>query len=172
MKNYNEMANDVLRRIGEHEIEQRNRRKVMKKIIVPVCCFCLVALLGIGFWQGGFFKNSTSTELTDSAIIGDKDYIPPETDSQSGNLVNAIGTVKVNGVKYVQCSTNTKVYTPDEYLGKASDFEGTYQEGTFQIPMSDIAEGSIYFAKEDSNVLMVSVKNGEYVDYVIYIREE
>lgn len=172
MKNYNEMANDVLRRIEEHEIEERNRRKVMKRVIMPICCFCLVALFGIGFWQGGFFKTSAPIELGDSTVIGDKDYISPEINSQTSNLVADIGAVEVSGVKYLQCSTNTKVYTPDKYLGKASDFEGTYQEGSLQIPMSDIAEGGLYFAKEDSKVLMLSVKNGEYIDYVIYIREE
>mgnify|MGYP006319013875 CR=1 FL=1 len=58
MKNYNEMANDVLRRIGEHETLQRKRRKVMKKTIIPICCFCLVALLGLGLWQGDFFEST------------------------------------------------------------------------------------------------------------------
>lgn len=174
MKNYNEMANDVLRRIGEHETLQRNRRKVMKKVIIPICCFCLVALLGIGLWQGDFFGKVIipPTESENSTIVDDKDYISPETSSQSSNLVGAIGMVKVNGANYVQCSTNTKVYTPDKYLGKTSDFEGTYQKGSFLIHVSDVAEGGLYFAKEDPNVLMVSVKNGEYVDYVIYIKEE
>ena len=48
MKNYNEMANDVFRRIGEYETAERNKRKIMKKTILPICCLCLVALLGIG----------------------------------------------------------------------------------------------------------------------------
>ena len=46
MKNYNEMANDVLRRIGEHENDQRKRRKVMAKLYPPYIegtlpAFCL-----------------------------------------------------------------------------------------------------------------------------------
>ena len=63
MKNYNEMANDVLRRIGEHETLQRNRRKVMKKVIIPICCFCLVALLGLGLWQGDFFESTKPIKM-------------------------------------------------------------------------------------------------------------
>lgn len=166
MKNYNEMANDVLRRIGEHENEQRNRRKVMKKVIIPICCFCLVALLGIGLWQGDFFGNTKPIELEDSTIIGEKDYIEPETNSQSSDVGDVIGMVKYNGANYVQCSTSTTAYTPDKYLGEAYDFEGTYQ-----IFFSDVA-GGLYMTKEDPDVLMVELKRGEYTDYVILIKEQ
>ncbi len=166
MKNYNEMANDVLRRIGEYEIEQRNRRKIMKKVIIPICCFCLVALFGIGLWQGDFFNNTPSIKLDDSAIIGEKDYIEPETNNQASGVGDPIGMIKYGGVNYVQCSTNTKVYTPDKYLGEAYDFEGTYQTG-----FEDVA-GGLYMTKEDPDVLMVELKDGEYTDYIILINEE
>lgn len=186
MKNYNELANDVLRRIGEYETKKRIRRKVMKRVVTPVCCCCVAALLVIGLWQGDFFKTTPSVTLDDSTVIGDKDYISPEDlndfekeqvssrnsnstseiNSQSNDLIDVIGTVKVDGVSYVQCSTDTKVYTPGEYLGNAYDFEGTYQ-----MYLSDIAKG-LYITKEDPNVLMVELKHGEYIDYVILIREE
>ncbi len=165
MKNYNEMANAVLRRIGEHETEQRNRRKVMKKVIIPICCFCLVALLGVGLWQGDFFNSKTLITSDDSTIIGEKDYIEPEIDSHSSSVGDVIGLVKYGGANYVQCSTNTKAYTPNKYLGEAADFEGTYQTN-----FSDVA-GGLYMTKEDPNILMVELKHGEYVDYVILIKE-
>lgn len=165
MKNYNEMANDVFRRIGEHEIKQKNRRKVMKKVIIPICCFCLVAILGIGLWQGDFFSKTPSTQLDDSTVIGEQDYIEPETSNQSGSMGDVIGMVKYNGANYVQCSTTTKAYTPDKYLGEAEDFEGTYQ-----LDFEDIV-GGLYMVKEDPNVLMVELKNSEYTEYVILIKE-
>ena len=166
MKNYTEMANDVLRRIGEHETLQRNRRKVMKKVIIPICCFCLVAILGIGLWQGDFFSKTPLVKLDDSTIIGEEDYIEPETNNQSGTLDDIIGIVKYGGANYVQCSSTAKAYTPDKYLGEANDFEGTYQTG-----FDDIA-GGLYMTKEDPNVLMVELKHGGYVDYVILIKEQ
>ena len=166
MKNYKEMANDVLRRIGEHETEQRNRRKVMKKVIIPICCFCLVAILGIGLWKGDFLSKKPSAQLQDSTIIGEQDYIEPETNDQSGTAGDRIGMVKYGGDNYVQCSTTTKAYTPDKYLGEAYDFEGTYQIG-----FEDIV-GGLYMTKEDPNVLMVELKNSEYTDYVILIKEQ
>lgn len=168
MKNYNEMANDVLRRIGEHETQKRNRRKLMKKVILPICCFCLVAILGIGLWQSDYFSKTPSSHLEDSTVIGEVDYIEPETSSQSGNLGDRIGIVKYGGANYVQlqCSTSSKAYTPDKYLGEAEDFEGTYQND-----FEDIV-GGLYMTKEDPNVLMVEMKNSEYTDYVILIKEQ
>lgn len=166
MKNYNEMANDVLRRIGEHETLQRNRRKDMKKIIIPICSFCFVAILGIGLCQGNLFGKTPSVELDDSTIIGEQDYIEPETDTHSSGVGDVIGMVKYNGANFVQCSTTTKVYTPDKYLGEADDFEGTYQTNFCDV------SGGLYMTKEDPNVLMVELKHGEYVDYVILIKEQ
>lgn len=164
MKNYNEMANDVFRRIGEHEIQKRNRRKVMKKVILPICCFCLVALLGIGLWKGDFFSNTPSVELQDSTIIGEHDYIESEANNQLGGVGDVIGMVKYGGANYVQCSTTTKAYTPDKYLGEAYDFEGTFH-------LKD-GVGGLYNVKEDPNFLIVEIKNGEYTDYVILMKEQ
>ncbi len=163
MKNYNEMANDVLRRIGEHETLQRNRRKNMKKVILPICCFCLVAILGIGLWQGDYFSKKPSVKTEDSTVIGEKDYVESNTNNQSSEDREFIGMIKYGGANYVQCSTTTKAYTPDNYLGEAHDFAGTFQ-------LKD-GIGGLYNVKEDPNVLMVELKNGEYTDYVILIKE-
>lgn len=160
------MANDVLRRIGEHETLQRNRRNYMKKVILPICSFCLVALLGITLWQGDYFSKKPSTQLEDSTVIGEKDYVESETSNQLDNMGDIIGMVKYNGENYVQCSTTTKAYTPDKYLGEASDFEGTYH-----IYLSEFS-GGLYNVKEDPNVLLVELKNSEYTDYVILIKEQ
>ena len=75
MKNYDEITNDLLERRDQFETEQRNRRKVMKRAIMPICCFCLAALLGIGLWQGDFFNSKPPITLDDSTIIGEKDTI-------------------------------------------------------------------------------------------------
>ena len=164
MKNYNEMANDVLRRIGEHETEKRNRRKNMKKVILPICCFCLVAILGIGLWQGDYFSKTPSVKTENSTVIDENNYAQPQTNNQSSEDREFIGMIKYGGANYVQCSTSTKAYTPDKNLGQAYDFEGTFH-------LKD-GVGGLYNVKEDSNVLMVELKNGEYTEYVILIKEQ
>lgn len=186
MKSYDETINTVFDRISEYKTAQKRKKKIITRTVVPACSVVLAAAIGIGVWQSDIFKSKPSVSLDDSTVIGEKDYIEPndldnfqkeqtsssndnstsETDTQSNDFIDVIGMVKVNGVNYVQCSTNNKVYTPDEYLGNACDFEGTYQ--TY---LSDIA-AELYIAKEDPNVLMVELKRGEYVDYVILIREE
>ena len=164
MKNYNEMANDVLRRIGEHENNQRNRRKNMKKVILPICCFCLVAILGIGLWQGDYFSKTPSVKTENSTVIDENNYAQPQTNNQSSEDREFIGMIKYGGANYVQCSTSTKAYTPDKHLGEACDFEGTFH-------LKD-GVGGLYNVKEDPNVLMVELKDGEYTEYVILIIEQ
>ena len=166
MKNYTEMADDVLRRIGEHNTQQKNRRKVMKKVIIPICSICLVALMGLGLWQGNYFKGRATIDSKDSNTTGVQDCVELEKNNQSVDGADVIGMVKYDGANYVQCSTSTKVYTPDKYLGEAYDFEGTYK--TF---LRDFA-GGLYMTKEDPDVLMVELKNGEYTNYVVLIKED
>lgn len=52
MKSYNEMAADVLRRIGQYEAEQKRRRKAITRTAVPFCCAGMAAVVGFGIWQG------------------------------------------------------------------------------------------------------------------------
>ena len=168
MKNYNQMANDVLRRIEEHKTLQRNRRKTMKKVMLPICCFCLVTLLGLGLWKGNFLEGIKPIETEDSTIVGEKDYVESDKNNQPDIAVDVIGIVKYNGVNYVQLQnyTSTKKYTPNEYLGEAINFEGTYQRY-----LSEVA-GGLYNVKEDPNILLVELKNSEYKNYVILCKEE
>lgn len=56
MKKYDEMAAEVFRRIEEYNIEKQRKRKRMTRALVPIMCFCLVAVLSVGAWQGGFFE--------------------------------------------------------------------------------------------------------------------
>ena len=84
MKNYNEMANDVLRRIGEHETEQRNRRKAISRIVTPLCCFCLVALLGFGVWQGGIFGTTLPAISGEQTLSGENSNNNPNPNESTG----------------------------------------------------------------------------------------
>ena len=141
---------DAIGEIDENKItnakETLARTKKSKYVHWAACVAAVVVLLGVGLWQGDFFDNVPSVELQDSTNIGEKDYIEPETNSQSSDIGDVIGMVKYNGASYVQYSTTTQLYTPDKYLGDASDFEGTYQ--TY---LKDVS-GGLYMTKEDPNV--------------------
>ena len=98
MKNYNEMAKDVFRRIEEHEIELRNRRKTISRIITPLCCFCLVALLGFGMWQGGVFNITPSDQTLEDALYpGIKDNFD-ESKGESPSNPAANNKIVINSI--------------------------------------------------------------------------
>ena len=78
MKNYDELTNDLLERRDRYVADQKKRRKRVMSVATSLCCFCLVALLGFGMWQGGMFDAKPPITLDDSINIGDKDYINPD----------------------------------------------------------------------------------------------
>lgn len=78
MKNYDELTNDLLERRDRYVADQKKKRKKVMGIATSLCCFCLVALLGFGMWQGGMFDAKPPVTLEDSINIGDKDYINPD----------------------------------------------------------------------------------------------
>ena len=63
MKNYDETINSVFERINEYEVEKKHKRKIITRTVTSLCCFCLVALLGIGVWQSDLFKSMPPTVL-------------------------------------------------------------------------------------------------------------
>lgn len=52
MKNSNEIANDLIKRREVYKQEQHLKRNKSIKITSSISCCCLVAILGIGVWQG------------------------------------------------------------------------------------------------------------------------
>lgn len=72
MKTYNEMADDVLRRIGEYKSAQKKRRKTAVRISAIVCCGAIAVLAGAGIQKGGFFSvktDSSGAENNHSGLI-------------------------------------------------------------------------------------------------------
>ena len=69
----------------------------MKRTIMPICCFCLAALLGIGLWQGDFFNSKPPITLDDSTIIGEKDTID-DANVKKHTHDTAIGNTNVTTV--------------------------------------------------------------------------
>ncbi len=57
MKNYDETISSVFDRISEYEVKKR-KRKIVTRAVTSLCCFCLVALFGIGVWQSDIFNTT------------------------------------------------------------------------------------------------------------------
>lgn len=158
MKNCDEMVNSLLGRREQYAAEQIRKRKVVTRTVIPMCCICLVALVGIGIWKGSTIGSTPSSPQKDGSqyVSNDNGNTNSNNSQSSSNAsINTIGKVEVNGVTYVQLSTTTKTYTPNTCLGDASDFEGTYQ-------ISDVS-AKLYTTKEDPDILIVKLENGDYL---------
>ncbi len=51
MKNFDETINSVFSRIHKYEVGKNHKRQIITRTLTALCCFCLVALLGIGVRQ-------------------------------------------------------------------------------------------------------------------------
>ncbi len=51
MKNYDDTIKTVFDRIHQHAVVKKRKKKIVIKTILPLCCFFLIAFLGIGLWQ-------------------------------------------------------------------------------------------------------------------------
>ena len=177
MKNYDELTNDLLERRNRYIADQKKKRKRVFGVATSLCCFCLVALLSIGVWQGDMFKGKAPITLDDSINVGEKDYIEPDeidksqtsndqnvstydSEISNGNSTNKddpcdiLGVVIIDGVTYLQFNTDIETYTIDACLGDATDYEGTYKTHPNGI------EAKLYTTKEDTNILIVKLGNG------------
>ena len=75
MKSYDELTNDLLERRDRYVADQKKKRKRVMGVATSLCCFCLVALLGFGMWQGGMF-NTTPPDETSMMLYTPASRIP------------------------------------------------------------------------------------------------
>ena len=66
MKKYDEMARDVLDRIGEYEAERKLKRIRTAKIAAAVTPVCTAAVVGGGIWLSGAFMHADKPAPADS----------------------------------------------------------------------------------------------------------
>jgi hypothetical protein len=94
MKNYEDMAKDVLHRIDEYENERKMKRAKMTKVAASVTPVCAAAVVGVGLWKGGALTPhndqliSSTVESTASDVILSADN-DTSADKHSANNNNA-----------------------------------------------------------------------------------
>ena len=98
MKNSEEMVNSLLERRDKYDAEKKKKRTIITRTVTSMCCFCLVALLGFGMWQGGVF-NTTSPDQTleDALYPGIKDNFD-ESKGESPNNPAANNKIVINSI--------------------------------------------------------------------------
>lgn len=75
----------------------------------------------------------------------------------NGNVFggDALGSVIIDGIYYLQSFSDQTVYTPEEYLGNGGDFKGCYQGDT---------SISFYKAKENEDIVIVMFYDGSQLN--------
>lgn len=146
MKNYNEMANNVLRRIGEYEEKRKEKRKTAIRIGTVAACFFVAAFVGITAW-GNHFLPPAPAQTTETEASANT------TNEQSGNSAN-------NGSADIwQLPFN---YAPDRNEVKVI---ASYSDGVNENDFCDTVpkDGEIVFSERLKNAM------GEYGDSALYL---
>lgn len=156
MKTCDEMVNSLLERREQYENERKNRRKMLKRTITPLCFMCLVALLGFGAWQGGIF-NTTPPHTADDAIYqGIKDNFD-ESKGESPNNPAANNKIVINhidGLSASRLKLNFELKPEDRVEMDKVGLNNYYGINVFPEVPKDIKEW-----EEDSNYSIYK-KNG------------
>lgn len=140
-----------------------------------MCCCCFVALLGVGLWQGDFFKTTPPVTSDDSIVIGEKDYIDERKEDNtevatSGQTISKelqekidelqsvagdiLGWVVYGDRLYMQnANIDIANIKPNMYLGRASEFRGAYQN-------EDACDGDVYNVADNPDLILIKLDNG------------
>lgn len=128
MKSYDELTNDLLERRDRYVADQKKKRKRVMGVATSLCCFCLVALLGFGMWQGGMFNTTPPDETIDDALYpGVKDTFddkngesldnPAANNKIIINTINGVSADKMNIALMVDDRIEMSIEELCEYYG-------------------------------------------------------
>lgn len=91
MKNYNEMANDVLRRIKENDAIKARKRKMYAGYVTSLTAMAVIAIVGFNVWHN--VNPPISDEIENPPIAGDQiaddteNNVLDSTDEQPPNIL-------------------------------------------------------------------------------------
>lgn len=163
MKNSDEMFQSLLERRKQYITWQRRRRKAFIRAATPVCCLCLIALIGVGVWRFGsskglYYEKDKYTIVGGSC--GGNRVIPSTFDELEARARYSInGEENKNGV-IIQCSVDgasvNRIIEPSEEERDKSKIYGINHvltpikvEKIFYAGSNvNIEEGGVYLVKE------------------------
>ena len=173
MKKREDMIKNVHRRIDEYKAEQKKKRIRLTFTAAPVCA---AAVVGVGLWTSGAFNNSPEKSVVETLVPEESIQVsvvqttaltvksekhtadfsttaakPVEKlPAGSSAVIDRLGDAYINGEYYLQCFGGT--YTPDQFIGYGSDFDGFYKDCG--------VDSEFYTAKESSDIIIVRLANG------------
>ena len=155
MKNYNEIANSVLLRRDEYDETQKIKKKNITHISSLISCFVVVAIFGIGIWQGDWFDFNSLPIVNPSSQEGNNDETTNNTTQEQSTNQSTIPPTE-------QIPTVQNTDLPDSGI---VDLGGEVADGWFipaLPPDRDInitgeaitdAEAQEYFSKNQDSII-------------------
>ena len=132
MKNYEDMAKDVLHRIDEYENERKMKRAKMTKVAASVTPVCAAAVVGVGLWKGGaltphndqLIASTVESTASDVILSADNDT---SADKHSANNNNA----DRNGEPTTSVSaTDRQTATADTNIPRVTEHDKNVVDGS------------------------------------------
>lgn len=141
MKNSEEMVNSLLERRDRYVAEQRQKRKKTMGLATSLCCFCLVALLGFGMWQGGMFNTTPPDQTVEDALYpGIKDNFD-ESKGESPDNPAANNKIIVHQIEGLSADKhNICLLTDDFVVMNKAELNEYYGINVFPTVPDDIKE--------------------------------
>ena len=116
MKNYDELTNDLLERRDRYVADQKKKRKRVMGVASSLCCFCLVALLGFGMWQGGMFNTTPPDQTVEDALYpGIKDNFD-ESKGESPDNPAANNKIIINTINGISADRMNIALMVDDFI--------------------------------------------------------
>lgn len=173
-------SNRLLRALGQIDDElieeaapagEKSARKAPWKWISIAACFVLVAAVGIGVWQGGFFKKAPA-ETTNDKKWPLKVIQVPSSSSEAAiiprweeqTVSEQYSEIKLNSVRYSARNAEINPENIGAFLGETTS-TGT-DVYTEEVHSKDAA---IYEIKNISAKCAVAVKFSGRTDYYVYV---
>ncbi len=181
MKNYKEMANDVIRRIDEYETTHKKKQAKTIYIVTSLCCVAFIVLLGFGLWQGRQFNIKHPEPLTIAADVKEKNNnyennensttisssnhavskeLQEQIDKLESQSSDSLGWIVYEGRIYLQIGDISNIQL-NKYLGCASEFQGCYKKQVLESQNpSNRVDGELYSVLDNPNLIFVKLDNG------------
>ncbi len=181
MKNYNEMADDVIRRIGEYEVKQKHRRQNIAKIVSTVSVGCLAVLIGVGIWNAGTdegditeSKNDAIQETSSISTNGDNGITIPKREvylaKNDGVEMDMLAFFIYEGRVYISFGEygNISDEIVGEYLGTSTGMIDEWTPKDGYVDFAGSIEGDFYSVNGYDKEFVLCMKDAEGAVSIFY----
>lgn len=181
MKNYNEMADDVIRRIGEYEVKQKHRRQNIAKIVSAVSVGCFAVLIGVGIWNAGTdegditeSKNDAIQETSSISTNGDNGITIPKREvylaKNDGVEMDMLAFFIYEGRVYISFGEygNISDEIVGEYLGTSTGMIDEWTPKDGYVDFAGSIEGDFYSVNGYDKEFMLCMKDSDGTVSIFY----